>query len=161
MNNYREQLNDPRWQKKRREIMARDRYTCQNCNDNGITLAVHHKHYKKGHAPWEYDNSDLVTLCEYCHNEVHNIKNDVRKIYKEFTNHNIIGVAVEHNGEQYKDSFVRIRIKNHGCTMMEVNGAESEYFELHLKGGAERETFLDAFKMIVKELEENSTVENE
>ena len=71
MNNYREQLKDPRWQRKRLEVMQRDEFTCQRCNDKTSPLVVHHYRYIKGHAPWEYDNSDLVTLCENCHEQEH------------------------------------------------------------------------------------------
>jgi hypothetical protein len=41
---------------------------------------------------------------------------------------------------------------------MEVNGNECEILELVIRGDTERETFLSALKMIVKELEENTSV---
>lgn len=47
--------------------MSRDEFTCQSCADGTKTLNVHHKFYKKGAKPWEYDASALVTLCEDCH----------------------------------------------------------------------------------------------
>ena len=34
-------------------------------------LQVHHKRYIENKAKWDYDNSDLVTLCKDCHNLVH------------------------------------------------------------------------------------------
>ncbi len=36
-----------------------------------IVLNVHHKRYIIGKKAWEYDDSDLVTLCEHCHSKVH------------------------------------------------------------------------------------------
>jgi hypothetical protein len=64
---YSEKLRDPRWQKKRLEIMQRDKFTCQLCCDDENTLNVHHHKYINGKDPWDYDNNDLITLCEECH----------------------------------------------------------------------------------------------
>jgi 5-methylcytosine-specific restriction endonuclease McrA len=63
---YRDSLKDPRWQSKRSEILYRDKNTCQKCGDPGNQ--VHHLQYIDGHEPWEYDNDDLQTLCDDCHN---------------------------------------------------------------------------------------------
>lgn len=54
MANYSEKLKDPRWQKKRLEIMARDFFTCQMCQCKDNTLHVHHRHYIGGREPWDY-----------------------------------------------------------------------------------------------------------
>jgi hypothetical protein len=64
---YKEKLLDPRWQKKRLEILQRDNFTCQMCGDTKSTLQVHHKLYIKGNDPWEYPNLMLITLCGDCH----------------------------------------------------------------------------------------------
>ena len=64
---YAERLKDPRWQKRRLEILQRDEWMCQSCADDKATLHVHHRRYISGRAPWEYEDSDLVTLCERCH----------------------------------------------------------------------------------------------
>lgn len=34
-------------------------------------LQVHHKRYILGKLPWQYSNSDLITLCNYCHQKLH------------------------------------------------------------------------------------------
>jgi len=65
--NYSEKLKDPRWQKKRLEILNRDEFRCKLCGDEKTTLHVHHKIYEYGNDPWNYDNSLLVTLCADCH----------------------------------------------------------------------------------------------
>lgn len=67
---YSERLKDPRWQKKRLEILNRDDWMCQKCCDETSTLHVHHKVYLKGRMPWEYEDEQLVTLCESCHDEM-------------------------------------------------------------------------------------------
>lgn len=64
---YSEKLRDPKWQKMRLQIMERDKFTCCHCQDTEKTLNVHHLTYTKGAAPWEYEQSNLITLCEDCH----------------------------------------------------------------------------------------------
>ena len=64
---YKEKLLDPRWQKKRLEILNRDRFCCQICGDEENTLHIHHLVYKNVSCPWEYKEEELVTLCATCH----------------------------------------------------------------------------------------------
>lgn len=64
---YAELLRKPEWQKKRLEIMQRDDFTCQYCGCKERELQVHHRVYHKGAKPWEYDDSELITLCNRCH----------------------------------------------------------------------------------------------
>lgn len=66
---YAEKLKDPRWQRKRLEILQRDDFTCQNCLATDKTLHIHHGYYRRGLEPWEYDGTTLWTLCEDCHEE--------------------------------------------------------------------------------------------
>jgi 5-methylcytosine-specific restriction endonuclease McrA len=68
---YAELLLDDRWKRKRLIILKRDNHTCQHCGLKH-NLQVHHLIYKVGGVPpWEYRNSDLITLCVNCHTEVH------------------------------------------------------------------------------------------
>jgi hypothetical protein len=62
---YADKLKDPRWQKKRLEIMSRDNFKCQMCGDEKETLHVHHQKYSGD--PWEADDDHLITLCHHCH----------------------------------------------------------------------------------------------
>ena len=64
---YSELLKDPRWQKKRLEILDRDNFTCTVCGDSRETLHVHHKRYSG--SPWDSSNEDLSTLCRWCHEQ--------------------------------------------------------------------------------------------
>ncbi len=111
------------WLNKRKIILDRDNFTCQNCDTfnpslglveiyrpgdkwlevheyisnpsesiyryssqkTGITLEmdfgldwlqlpimqVHHKRYIEGKEYWDYDDSDLITLCKDCHSNLH------------------------------------------------------------------------------------------
>ena len=64
---YGKKLRDPRWQRRRLEILERDGWACALCGDDISTLAVHHRWYEKDIEPWEQSNESLVTLCERCH----------------------------------------------------------------------------------------------
>ena len=64
---YSDKLRDPRWQKKRLEILSRDEFTCHGCWDKTKTLHVHHLDYLSGKEPWEYPDEYFLTLCEDCH----------------------------------------------------------------------------------------------
>lgn len=76
---FSDQYKDPRWQKKRLEIMGRDLFTCQRCGDNTKTLHVHHAYYEKNRKVWDYPNYTLVTLCNDCHKHNHFIFNLLSK----------------------------------------------------------------------------------
>jgi hypothetical protein len=73
---YLEKLKDPRWQKKRLEILERDEWMCQRCFDGDSTLHVHHLDYEKGKEPWDYDNSRFITICESCHETEHTARKE-------------------------------------------------------------------------------------
>lgn len=58
---------DPRWQRKRLEVMQRDGFACICCGEGEEMLNVHHSYYVAGRDPWEYPDSSLITLCQSCH----------------------------------------------------------------------------------------------
>lgn len=84
---YWEKLKDPRWQKKRLEIMERDKFTCQHCWSTEKTLNVHHKFYKKKAEPWDYEDWQLITLCEDCHGTLGEDIKDVAAFMSECNYH--------------------------------------------------------------------------
>lgn len=63
---YAELLKDPRWQRRRLEILNRDGWRCCQCEDAEKTLHVHHRYYD-GRKPWDYEPEALMTLCVDCH----------------------------------------------------------------------------------------------
>lgn len=67
---YAEKLLDVRWQKKRLKTLESAKWTCEACSVKKGTLHVHHKQYKKGADPWEYERSELMVLCHKCHYDV-------------------------------------------------------------------------------------------
>ena len=70
MKAYAEKLKDPRWQKKRLEVLSRDDWACVHCGETRLTLHVHHLKYTKG-EPWDISSEYLETLCKDCHNLTH------------------------------------------------------------------------------------------
>jgi hypothetical protein len=68
---YSEKLKDPRWQKKRLEILERDQWACGYCGDKETTLHVHHFYYEKGKEPWEIEDHGLMAICADCHEIEH------------------------------------------------------------------------------------------
>lgn len=64
---YKEKLLDPRWQKKRLEVLQRENFKCQWCLCSYKTLHIHHWDYVKGREPWEYESDELGCLCTVCH----------------------------------------------------------------------------------------------
>ena len=76
---YWEKLKDPRWQKRRLEIMERDGFTCRDCTDDKSTLNVHHCYYERGLDPWDYPDEALLTLCELCHRTRHDVRSQLDK----------------------------------------------------------------------------------
>lgn len=57
---YKEQIKDPRWQRRRLEILSRDNFACQICGDTDNTLHVHHLAYEQNKKIWEYDDWQLI-----------------------------------------------------------------------------------------------------
>lgn len=80
---YWEQLKDPRWQKRRLEVMGRDEFRCQLCFDDTKTLNVHHRWYEKSRDIWNYPDESLITLCEECHQEEHDAEIRLKKLLAE------------------------------------------------------------------------------
>ncbi len=87
---YVEKLKDPKWQKRRLDIMGRDKFTCQRCLSEDQMLVVHHLSYKGD--PWEATDEMLITLCEDCHNEEHEAKKKLGKASEICASANILNL---------------------------------------------------------------------
>lgn len=77
--NYKDQIKHPKWQKRRLEIMEKDSFTCQICGDTTTTLNVHHLTYHKDRDIWDYEDWELITLCECCHENEHSRMHDIQE----------------------------------------------------------------------------------
>lgn len=73
MTPYQEALQHPLWQKKRLEILEAADWRCVCCGNRNEQLHAHHiyYYYGQGRKPWEYDNDELVSLCDDCHTTEH------------------------------------------------------------------------------------------
>lgn len=98
MSTYSEMLKHPKWQKKRLEILERDKWCCVKCGDTETTLHIHHLKYTG--KPWEAPAKDLSTLCADCHLLFSKTDVDfefvvkIVKFPKVYVESNIRGVAV-------------------------------------------------------------------
>ena len=81
---YFEKLRDPRWQRKRLEVMQRADFSCESCGTTEVTLNVHHRLYRKGADPWEYALTELACLCEKCHRDEHTSREELAEILASF-----------------------------------------------------------------------------
>lgn len=63
-----------RWERKRIVILKRDDYKCRECIRYGKTSEaspVHHIYPVESHPEYAYDAWNLISLCNKCHNEMH------------------------------------------------------------------------------------------
>lgn len=68
---YAELLRDPRWLRKRAEILELHGCACFHCHKKTNCLQVHHRYYISRRMPWEYPNWALVPLCDDgCHKKI-------------------------------------------------------------------------------------------
>lgn len=63
---YIQKLQDPRWQRKRLEIMQRDDFKCRHCEADDKPLQIHHIAYNFK-DPWDIEDRLLISLCNECH----------------------------------------------------------------------------------------------
>lgn len=84
---YSEKLRDPRWQKKRLEVLERAGWKCQRCGTNESELHVHHKMYVKDREPWEYEDENFVVVCDKCHEIEHERMHTARAILARYDLH--------------------------------------------------------------------------
>jgi 5-methylcytosine-specific restriction endonuclease McrA len=65
---YREYLQTPEWQQRRKQHLRSAGYRCQVCNASGVPLNVHHRTYERR---GEERYKDLIALCQDCHELFH------------------------------------------------------------------------------------------
>jgi hypothetical protein len=85
MKTYAEKLKDPRWHAFRGRAFDYHRKDCQCCGqetDFSKGLHVHHLKYIKGREPWEYDMEDVMILCGFCHEEIHEAEDAMRSLVR-------------------------------------------------------------------------------
>ena len=69
--NYAKFLRSRYWKLVRSLVLIRDAFRCRQCGYRGVLLEVHHKSYD--HHRDELNHlEDLVTVCNKCHEHIHN-----------------------------------------------------------------------------------------
>tara|TARA_B110000503_G_C7141502_1_gene411023 strand:+ start:1702 stop:2301 length:600 start_codon:yes stop_codon:yes gene_type:complete len=76
-----------------------------------IILQVHHKYYIIDNLPWDYPNDTLITLCNLCHQKLHDD----------------IDIPIFSNDKK------NVQLKYHKCTTCNGSGYRPEY-HYHLNG---------------------------
>jgi len=66
---YADMLKDPRWEERRKKVLAGANYRCEACNADNVLLHAHHKLYRMEWAPWDYPDEYYECLCESCHTQ--------------------------------------------------------------------------------------------
>ena len=62
------------WLRKRKQILKRDNYECQQCKLKGMyskAETVHHIKHLKDYPELAIEDNNLISLCNVCHNIVH------------------------------------------------------------------------------------------
>lgn len=128
---YSEKLKDPRWQRKRLEILQRDNWCCTKCGNKEATLHVHHFQYSG--EPWEIDSSLLVTLCKHCHKIIEwykdltfiKIVKLTKRAYACFTSTDVVLVIFDefdYIGTNLMISFEKMFLISGVCEKLKSNG---------------------------------------
>jgi hypothetical protein len=116
---YLEKLRDPRWQQLRLRVLERDGWKCLICGKSDSTLCVHHRRYLRGREPWEYELSDLATLCWDCHQGEHELKDEAIAILLESLT--VIGGFFYDDFFTIAQFFAKIGRRPDLCWQLEVN----------------------------------------
>lgn len=95
---YARQLKDPRWQKRRLQLMEAAHWTCRYCGAKDKPLHIHHLAYHRQTLPWDYADALLVVLCEDCHLE---------RQEAEARLHGTLALATRHVPGRRLDAFTR------------------------------------------------------
>lgn len=77
--NWQEMLRDPRWQRRRLEVLDAAGWKCEECGDSHNELQVHHRHYRSGAKPWDYSRRELRALCSACHEKRTDLDREIKK----------------------------------------------------------------------------------
>ena len=65
---------DKKWLEKRKAILKRDRYQCQECKRYGKVIDASHVHHVwplEFYPEYKYSSWNLISLCNRCHNKMH------------------------------------------------------------------------------------------
>lgn len=90
---YSEKLKDPRWQKRRLELLEAADWTCRECGTKTQTLHVHHGYYKRAADPWDYPDVVMHVLCDSCHGEMQVYMAQTHQMIGCFSKHELLSLS--------------------------------------------------------------------
>jgi hypothetical protein len=141
---YSDKLKDPRWQKKRLEILERDEWCCRQCYDSESPLAVHHLRYIPGKEPWDYLPEQLITLCESCHSEEYQAMPDaISSLIEQIKDKGFLSFGVQELASAFNGlklpypQEITAAIIEHAFRNKEVFSIMSEQYFYHIQREAE------------------------
>lgn len=85
MKTYSEKLRDSRWYDFRQMAFSRHGEYCQCCGqdtDFSKGIHVHHRRYISGLDPWQYEMNDVMVVCGFCHEEIHEAEDAMRQVIR-------------------------------------------------------------------------------
>jgi hypothetical protein len=142
---YSEKLKDPRWQKKRLEILDRDEWCCRQCYDSESPLAVHHLRYIPGKEPWDYLPEQLITLCESCHSTEYEMMSDaISNLIEQIKDKGFLSFAVQELASAFNGLIlpypqeITAAIIEHALRTKEVFEMMSDQYFDHIQREAEK-----------------------
>lgn len=104
---YAEKLKDPRWQKRRLEVLEAAGWKCQACKATDKTLHVHHNFYRTRTHPWDYPNHAFLALCEQCHQSAECQRQEllqcIENIYESKSSADFVGAVIGFLKAAYMD----------------------------------------------------------
>ena len=103
---YTSKLKNPKWQKKRLEILNRDNFTCRYCKDTETELQIHHLKYTEVQPHLE-PSENLITLCCDCHTLISKAELDCVLFIEKFSDKLYI-VKIDGGTILYNDKLVRL-----------------------------------------------------
>lgn len=102
--------NHPNWQRRRLQKLDKAKWQCQECGAKERQLHVHHLDYRRGAAPWEYEDDELRCLCVDCHSKFHEDKRRLMAAFGVLDNDNrdIVMLVAEHMQLTFDDKFIEM-----------------------------------------------------
>lgn len=80
---YAEKLKDPRWQRRRLELLEAANWKCCECQSADKTLHVHHNFYRSRTQPWDYPAYAFRVVCEDCHAAAETQKRELSELIEQ------------------------------------------------------------------------------
>ena len=76
---YTEQLKSQEWSNFSHRIRSERCNACAICRRTDVVTQVHHKYYDFKRRLWEYDDQEVMLVCDLCHASIHKELNEFRK----------------------------------------------------------------------------------